>query len=78
VKHNTSVKDGAMDDRVDLLQRPMLVTVDQVAKMLSIGRTAAWELVRKHKIRSVKIGRTRRVPISAIQEYVQRLLDDVA
>jgi excisionase family DNA binding protein len=72
------MKDVAMSDRVDLLQQPMLVTVDQVAKMLSIGRTAAWVLVRKNNIRSVKIGRTRRVPISAIQEYVQRLLDDVA
>ena len=41
--------------------------------MLSIGRTAAWELVRKQKIKSVKIGRTRRVPIVAIQEYIQRL-----
>lgn len=46
--------------------------------MLSIGRTAAWELVRKRKIRSVKIGRTRRVPITAVQEYVERLLTEEA
>jgi excisionase family DNA binding protein len=63
-----------MDDRVDLVQQPMLVTVDQVAKMLSIGRTAAWELIRKNQIKSVKIGRTRRVPRAAVQEYVQLLL----
>jgi excisionase family DNA binding protein len=44
--------------------------------MLSIGRTAAWELVRKRTIRSVKIGRTRRVPLSAIHEYLERLLDE--
>jgi excisionase family DNA binding protein len=58
--------------------KPILVSVDDAAQMLSIGRTAAWELVRKRKIRSVKIGRARRVPIAAIQEYIQRLLDDVA
>ena len=58
--------------------KPILVSVADAAQMLSIGRTAAWELVRKRKIMSVKIGRTRRVPIAAIQEYVQRLLDDVA
>ena len=57
---------------------PILVSVADAARMLSIGRTAAWELVRKQKIKSVKIGRTRRVPIVAIQDYVNRLMDDVA
>ena len=57
-------------------QQPILVTVQDTAAMLSIGRTAAWELVRKHKIKSIKIGRTRRVPIAAIQEYIARLLED--
>ena len=57
-----------------------LVTVEEMAAMLSIGRTVAWELVRKRQIKSVKIGRTRRVPLTAIQEYIQYLLDgdDVA
>ena len=58
--------------------KPILVSVVEVARMLSIGRTAAWELVRKQRIKSVKIGRTRRVPVSAVQEYVQRLLDEAA
>jgi excisionase family DNA binding protein len=56
----------------------MLIKVDQVAAMLSIGRTAAWELVRRGKIKSVKIGRTRRVPIVALQEYIRQLMDDAA
>ena len=58
--------------------KPILVSVVEVARMLSIGRTAAWELVRKQKIKSVKIGRTRRVPVSAVQEYVQWLLNEAA
>ncbi len=58
--------------------KPILVSVADAAHMLSIGRTAAWELVRKHRIKSVKIGRTRRVPIAAIQDYVQRLMDEDA
>jgi len=58
--------------------KPILVSVVEVARMLSIGRTAAWELVRKQKIKSVKIGRTRRVPIVAIQEYIQWLMDEDA
>jgi len=58
--------------------KPILVSVAEAAHMLSIGRTAAWELVRTNKIASVKIGRTRRVPIVAIHEYIQRLLEEDA
>jgi excisionase family DNA binding protein len=58
--------------------KPILVSVVEAAQMLSIGRTVAWELVRKQKIKSVKIGRTRRVPIAAIQDYIQRLMDEDA
>lgn len=53
-----------------------LVTVEELARILSIGRTAAWELVRKRKIKSVKIGRTRRVPLASIQEYIEQLMDE--
>ena len=55
--------------------KPILVSVVEVARLLSIGRTAAWELVRKQKIKSVKIGHTRRIPIVAIEDYIERLLD---
>ncbi len=55
--------------------QPMLVTVEEVAQILSIGRTAAWELVRKQVLKSVKIGRTRRVVLSSVQEYIDYLLD---
>jgi excisionase family DNA binding protein len=58
--------------------KPILVSVADAAQLLSIGRTAAWDLVRKRKIKSVKIGRTRRVPIAVIEEYVQRLMDEDA
>ena len=58
--------------------KPILMSVVEVAQMLSIGRTAAWELVRNQKIKSVKIGRTRRVPIAAIQDYIERLLEEDA
>ena len=58
--------------------KPILVSVTEAAQLLSIGRTAAWDLIRKRKIKSVKIGRTRRVPIAVIEEYVQRLMDEDA
>jgi len=73
-----SVEEAAALRSTTMVTQPVLVTVDQVAKMLSIGRTAAWELVRQGKIKSIKIGRTRRVPIAAIQEYIERLMDEDA
>lgn len=57
------------------MSTPILVTVDEATAMLRIGRTVSWELVRKQTLKSVKIGRTRRVPITAIHEYVARLID---
>jgi excisionase family DNA binding protein len=60
---------------VGSLQEPVLMTVMEMATMLHIGRTAAWELVRKRTIKSVKIGRTRRVPVAVVREYVDYLLE---
>jgi excisionase family DNA binding protein len=54
---------------------PILVTVDEAATMLRIGRTVAYQLMQKGEIRSVKIGRVRRVVASSIREYVMRLVD---
>jgi excisionase family DNA binding protein len=56
-------------------KQPILVSVPELSVMLNLGRTATWELVRKHKIKSIKIGRTRRVPVVAIQEYIDHLLE---
>jgi excisionase family DNA binding protein len=56
----------------------MLCTVEEVATILSIGRTAAWELVRNRKVKSLKIGRTRRVPLAALREYIDKLLENAA
>ena len=53
----------------ELLARNTYFPVD-VAKILSIGRNTAYELVRSGKIRSVKIGRTYRIPLTAVEDYL--------
>lgn len=47
-----------------------VIKVEDLARMLSIGRNTAYELVRSGKIRSVKIGRTYRIPRTAVEEYL--------
>jgi excisionase family DNA binding protein len=58
--------------------QPLLVTVQEAAKMLRIGRTVVYELMHKRAIRSIKIGRTRRVVRASLAEYVSHLLDEAS
>lgn len=53
---------------------PVLVTVEEAARRLSIGRTATYMLVLRGELQSVKIGRTRRVVVASIDAYVSKLL----
>lgn len=53
-----------------------VIKVEDLARMLSIGRNTAYELVRSGKIRSVKIGRTYRIPYSAVEDYLNASVED--
>jgi len=53
---------------------PMLVTVEEAAGLLRIGRTTTYELVMSGKIQSVKVGRRRLVVRDGIRDYVDELL----
>ena len=50
-----------------------LLTVDEAAEQLGVGRTLLYELVTSGELESVRIGRLRRIPSAAIGEYVDRL-----
>lgn len=54
---------------------PRLVSIEQAAAMLGIGRSMAWELVSAGALRTVQIGRRRLVPVAAIDGYVQALME---
>ncbi|TXJ80674.1 DNA-binding protein [Streptomyces lavendulae] len=51
----------------------ILYPTEEVAQQLSVGITTAKALIKSGELRSVKIGRARRVPADALHEYVQRL-----
>lgn len=48
-----------------------VLTVEELARILAISKNTAYELVRSGKIRSVKIGRTYRIPKAALEEYLK-------
>ena len=52
----------------------VLVTVEEAAGLLRIGRTTAYELVMSGKLQSVKVGRRRLVVRDGVRNYVGELL----
>jgi excisionase family DNA binding protein len=52
---------------------PFLLRPEEAAELLGIGRSKLFELLASGAIRSVRIGNARRIPLSAVQEFVQRL-----
>jgi excisionase family DNA binding protein len=51
----------------------VLLSVEDAARALSIGRTTMYALIRAEQIATVRIGRLRRVSTSALTEYLRRL-----
>ncbi|HEX3611741.1 MAG TPA: excisionase family DNA-binding protein [Sporichthyaceae bacterium] len=51
----------------------VLLTVDDAAHALAIGRTKIYELLDAGTLRSIKIGRARRIPIDAVHEFVRSI-----
>jgi excisionase family DNA binding protein len=56
----------------------LLVTPEEAARRLSVGRTTIYELMSSGELQSVNIGRCRRVPVSSLSSFVSKLIGDVA
>ena len=57
-------------EQLDDLQ---LYEVPDVMRMLRLSRTVVYELIRTGRLRSVKQGRARRIPATAIRDYIALL-----
>lgn len=49
----------------------ILLSVSEAARRLGIGRSLLYRLILEGQILSVKIGRSRRVPLWALEEFVK-------
>lgn len=59
----------------EVLDRPrVLYRVEDAATLLSVSRTRVYELIRSGQLRTVRVGKLRRVPARSLDEYVARLL----
>lgn len=62
---------ASVGEQVDPAQ--LLLTPEQVARVLAVGRTTLYALLGQGVIESVKVGALRRVPRRAVEDYVDRL-----
>jgi excisionase family DNA binding protein len=51
----------------------LVLTVEEAAERLGIGRTMMYALITAGEVESVRIGRLRRVPTDALERYVSDL-----
>ncbi len=52
----------------------LLLTVPEAADALAISRSKLYELIASGAIASIRINGSRRIPLSALEEYVSRPL----
>lgn len=53
-----------------ITEYPDVLTVTDVARILRIGRNSAYQLIGSHCIRSVRVGRSIRIPRRALEDYL--------
>lgn len=54
-------------------RKRVLLTVENAAQQLSIGRTTMYALIKAGHVATVRIGRRRLVPADALTTYTQQL-----
>ncbi len=54
----------------------ILLNVEEAAEVLGVGKSTVYDLIRMRLLRSVRIGKSRRVPVEACRELVERLLEE--
>jgi len=55
---------------------PLLMTVEETADALRIGRSKVFDLIRCGDLYSIKIGRLRRVAADEVHAFLLRLLNE--
>jgi len=56
----------------------MLYRISDAERLLNLSRRTIYELIRSGRLRTVAEGRSRRVPASAIREYIALLEKEAA
>jgi excisionase family DNA binding protein len=50
---------------------PLLVRVEEAARLLSLSRSTIYEMLDRNELPSVRCGAARRIPLSALRAWVE-------
>ena len=79
IRAHANASDGGHSAVIELAKaRPykLLVTPEEAAEILSVGRTRIFELMSSGQLRSVRIRRSRRIPLAALEQLVKQLVEE--
>ncbi|HET9442850.1 MAG TPA: excisionase family DNA-binding protein [Acidimicrobiales bacterium] len=71
--------DGTTSDEVVDVGAPLqklLLRPEEAAALLSVGRSRIYELMAAAKLKSVRIGGSRRIPVAALDAFVKQLQEE--
>lgn len=54
----------------DIVFEPLLVRVEDVARMLSLSRSTIYEMLESGELPSVRRGTARRIPLAAVHTWI--------
>ena len=57
----------------EVLIDPLLLTIEEAAQVLRLSRRFVYDLVMTGQIKSIKLGRSRRVPLKWLHDFVDSL-----
>lgn len=55
---------------------PRLLTRHEVANLLRVSRATVDRMIQDGRLRSIKVGRMRRIPLSSVDEWLERVQDE--
>lgn len=70
------VEPTAAADRLHAADNARLLRIEEAADWLALSKRKTYELLSRGEIPSVYIGRSRRITVAALQQFVERLSED--
>ena len=60
------------------VEAKLLLTIPEVARCLGLGRSFTYALILHGELPSIKLGRSRRVPVAALERFIATKLSEQA